>query len=203
MMKPQSGHGIAVAEIAEALKPWRRPWHKEGVLFEIRAQIDLVQSDLDLTSREAITKFRDDAKDIIKLIDRLKLRLSKARFIWWSHSPAIPAFERLDDLRDICESFAEPKRLDMVQALCAGTADYLIRVISTKGPTNSSDRSPFRVIAKELYMIVGPTRKNADRSSLSRACARALREGNEQKEEYWEELRRTAALAQLEAKKSS
>jgi hypothetical protein len=54
-----------------------------------------------------------------------------------------------------------------------------------------------------LYTIVGPTKKNVDVSDLRRACAQAIKEGGEEGKAYWEEMRRTVALAQLEAKKSS
>jgi hypothetical protein len=89
----QPKHAATIKEIAETLMPWRCRWHKEGVSFEISAQVDEMQTQLSdgLTSREAIIKNRDDARDIIKLIAKLQPRLKKACFLWWSRSPAIAA----------------------------------------------------------------------------------------------------------------
>jgi len=106
--------------------------------------------------------------------------------------------ERLDDISKICESYAEPQRTDMVKALCAGTAYYLIQVILNKQPTNRF----VSTVAGLLYTIVGSPEKNADVPDLRRACAQAIKEGKEERKGYWEEMRHTVVLAQLEAKKS-
>jgi hypothetical protein len=105
-----------IDEIAKELKPWRQGWRKEEVLRVVIEQIELVQWDLsDFDSRDAIIKNRDDAKDIIKLIAKLKQRLSKVIFLRWPASPAIPAVELLTHISAICKNFAEPRRADFVK----------------------------------------------------------------------------------------
>jgi len=154
----QPKYDRTIAEIADELEPWQQPWrgHREQVLRVIKDEIELVREDLTDHARDAIEKNRDNARDIIKSIDKLEKQLKKARFLWWLSSPANPAIESLRRISVVCKNYTEPNRQNYAKLYCARTAVCLIRLISEKSPTNGSTNAPLRIIAQKFHTILGP-----------------------------------------------
>jgi hypothetical protein len=204
MSKPPKDHKLIVT-IADALKPWRRPWREEEILRAVSAHVASLRKDVsEYDGRDAIINTRHAARDVIETIAKLNQQISRTpllrRFIALRSDD--PLFGRLKFVNDLCEGLSAESRGDKVKAECAETALRLVQVCSAERPTSGSSDSRFRIIAGLLYKIVGPRTKNAI-PDLRRACGEVLRQTKGWRElGLWDRERREA-LAQFATKKSS
>jgi hypothetical protein len=183
-----------VRAIADALKPWRPQYRqietgkRAGWLIakssvQMRADISKtvreeisrfrVEAVPHFFSRDAIRKTRGDARDLIKLIDRLTKQLSAAtlspelRLRLGEHdrvigSPAdignmpVPRLlHALKEIRDICQAADDNQpQTDEVKRWCALIAFRLVRTFSSDDPSAGSDKTAYCIIAGLLYESV-------------------------------------------------
>lgn len=185
-----------VEAVVDALRPWK-PQHRQietgrraGEIVakadaEVLAHIsDAVRSEIvrfrtlvpDFFDRDAIRKTRDDARDIIKSVDRLKEHLLAKTF-----SPELRMrldvrrsrlLDALNEARDICQAADENQpQADQVKLWCAQIAIRLMLDFSLSRPAAGSGNTEYCRIASLLYESVTGDRDE----NLRHICQDVLR----------------------------
>ena len=143
----------------------------------------------DFYGREAIRNTRNDARDIIKSIDRIEKQLSaktlspELRVRLGLHTSLIgsPAdianmpvprlLDALKDVHDICQAADDNQPItDQVKFWCVGIAFRLVIRFSEDDPTAGSADSPYCAIAGLLYQSV----TGKKHQQLRRICQKML-----------------------------
>jgi hypothetical protein len=178
-----------VEAIADALKPWKPQrqqietgtkagWIVDKSKAEVLATIsDAVREDIlrlratvpNFFDRKAIKNTRNDARDILRSIDRLKRQLSAKTLspelrLRLSHVPHL--LDTLNAARELCRAADDNQpTADQVKLWCARVAMTLVLKFSDENPSAGSVRSKYCEISDLLYWAV--TRK---KQSLRRIC---------------------------------
>jgi hypothetical protein len=175
--------------IADALKPWKRQRRqietgprKGAIEDKSKAEVLAAISDAvcenilrlretvpNFFDRKAIKKTRDDAREMLRSIDKVEEQLNAKTLspelrLRLSHVPHL--VDTLKAVREICEAGAENQpNADQVKLWCAQVAMNLVVKFSDENPSAGSARSKYCEITDLLYWAV--TRK---KQSLRHIC---------------------------------
>ena len=175
-IKPlQPTDGEISDSIATKLKPWADPYFRTTITPRVLETIELLRAcHFDHFEREAVRHTRDNARELIEIINSLETRLSRAR-------PEIKlrldqrASDGLNAIRQACElaeiESLKDGRRDQTKEWCAKLAWGLRVRYAAKRPTINSTWE----IATLLYQAATGMAAEEEKAALRRACEDHLR----------------------------